>query len=175
MFRKLSILGVLLCAVVLMGQGCFTQTQPGSIDSSDRAETENQQTEDAPEEQGDAQADDTDQSGEAAQDLSDTEQGMIGEWRLVEIEGDIGAGPMGNDIVEWTFNADGTGEYYQNPEIGKEGGGEIEWNLDGENRLSFSGEGVGYTEPQYRVVEVGEQTMRWENLVLGGYYILEKK
>lgn len=95
--------------------------------------------------------------------LSAKEQKMVGTWKHIRIEGEgLGAGPIDYGTFTWTFNADRTGEYYQNPDSGSEGSRDITWRLEGDD-LIFAKEGG---DPIYRVEEYGETEMRWYNYTL---------
>ncbi|MCW9707191.1 lipocalin family protein [Fodinibius salsisoli] len=96
-------------------------------------------------------------------ELSEKEQKMAGTWKHVRTEGEgLGAGPVDFGTFTWTFNADRTGEYYQNPDSDTERRRDITWRLDGDD-LIFSKEGG---DPTYRVEEYGENEMRWYNYTL---------
>lgn len=103
--------------------------------------------------------------------LSENEKQMIGTWELARIEDSPEAGPVEYDI-EWTFNKDGSGEYYQ--KIGESGERRqtIYWKLEGDDILFTDENGSG--EPVYRVEEWGSSQMRWHNYTLGDTYVIEK-
>lgn len=174
MFRKFSVLGILLCAIVLTGQGCMPWS---STDTNDNQPVQVDSVDTQSEAADDTQPQDNETEGERAEgrDLSENEKKMVGEWRLVGFEGGPAPGSMGNDVVEWTFRNDGTGIQYLNPQFGEEHRGEIKWELDEENYLYHIGAGQEYGEPQFQVVQFGGEEMRWENLILGGYFIFERK
>lgn len=187
MSRKLFFISALMCTVVLTGQGCpsdtptDTETQPAPVPggqqlpqqgTSERGDTSADQQQDGQEGASDqVEQPQEDASGEAA--LSEKEQQLVGTWRHTQIEGGISPGPVAPDVITWTFNADGTGTYYQDPEFVKAQEREINWKLDGNDILFTDESGAG--SPTYRVDEWGEDKMRWHNYTLGDTYIVERE
>lgn len=97
--------------------------------------------------------------------LSEKEKKIVGTWKHVSIEGEgLGAGTVDFGTFKWTFNADRTGEYYQNPNSGSERRRDITWRLEGDD-LFFTKE-EGTDDPTYRVEEYGEDQMKWYNYTL---------
>lgn len=107
----------------------------------------------------------SDTGAESDPNLSEKEQKMVGTWKHVRIEGDgLGAGPVDFGTFKWTFKADGTGEYYQNPDSDTERSRDITWRLDGDDLIFSKEEGTG--DPVYRVDLYGENQMKWYNYTL---------
>lgn len=186
MSRKLFFIGALMCAVVLTGQGCpsdtptDTETQPAPIPggqqlpqqgTSERGDTSADQPQDDQEDASDqAEQPQEDSSGEAA--LSEKERQLVGTWKLVRSEGGRFPGPIESDIT-WTFNADSTGTYYQKPQGMSANSRDIEWSLGEEGNIYFSDETTG--DPKYRVDVWGENQMKWHNYTLGDTYVVERE
>ena len=111
--------------------------------------------------------------------LSAKEQKMVGTWKHIRIEGEgLGVGPIDYGTFTWTFNADRTGEYYQNPDSDKERTRDITWRLDGDDIIFSKEEGKG--DPIYRVDEYGENQMKWHNYPLAetsfaSTYVVERQ
>jgi hypothetical protein len=186
MSRKLFFISALMCAVVLTGQGCPTDspadTEPQTAPTPGSQQLPTQGTSERGDTSQDQQDDQQESADEPAQqeeaeggDLSQNEQQLVGTWRHVRTEGGINPGPVAPDVIEWTFNADGTGTYFQDPETDFVEASErdINWKLDGNDIIFTDESGAG--SPQYRVDKWGEDQMRWHNYTLGDTYIVERQ
>ncbi|MEX0811147.1 MAG: lipocalin family protein [Chitinophagales bacterium] len=117
--------------------------------------------------------DDADNNGTES-DLSSSEQQLLGTWRHVETEGGISPGPVDYGVFEWTFNADRSGEYYQNPDNAEESTNDFFWKVEGDD-IIFTDSPGGEGDRQYRIDESGENRMEWFNYTLEDTYIVEKQ
>ena len=113
-------------------------------------------------------------NGPDLSDLTENEQQLIGTWELISTEEGPNPGPVDYAVIRWTFEADYSGVYYQNPNSRPESTSDFYWKLEG-NDIVFTNTKDGEGDPTYRIENYGETEMRWYNYTLGDYYIVEKQ
>lgn len=106
--------------------------------------------------------------------LNAEEQQLLGTWKHVEVIGGISPGPVDYGVFEWTFNADRSGQYYQNPDNASESTNDFFWKIENDN-IIFTDEVGGEGDPQYRIDMYGDNEMQWYNYTLGDTYVVEKQ